>query len=54
MRTGMPHRKSIPTAWPLFRLFEVDAWLRSARGVLGSRGRLDHVQNQQQHEGERC
>jgi hypothetical protein len=29
MRTGMPHRKSIPTAWPLFRLFEVDAWLRS-------------------------
>jgi Fatty acid desaturase len=25
-----------------------------AREVLGSRGRLDHVQNQQQHEGERC
>jgi hypothetical protein len=29
MRTGMPHRKDTPTAWPMFRLSEVDAWLRS-------------------------
>jgi hypothetical protein len=33
MRDGMPHRKDTPTAWPLFRLSEVDAWLaaRAAR-----------------------
>jgi len=29
MRDGMPHRKDTPTAWPMFRLSEVDAWLRS-------------------------
>jgi hypothetical protein len=27
MREGMPHRKDSPTAWPMFRLSAVDAWL---------------------------
>jgi hypothetical protein len=27
MTEGMPHRKDTPTAWPMFRLSEVDAWL---------------------------
>jgi hypothetical protein len=27
MRHGLPHRKDTPTAWPLFRLSEADAWL---------------------------
>lgn len=29
MRAGLPHRKDTPTAWPMFRLSEVDAWLRN-------------------------
>ena len=29
MRTGMPHRKDTPTAWPMFCLSEVGAWLRT-------------------------
>jgi hypothetical protein len=31
MKQGMPHRKDHPTAWPMFRLSEVDAWLTSRR-----------------------
>jgi hypothetical protein len=27
MHEGMPHRKSSPAAWPMFRLSECDAWL---------------------------
>lgn len=29
MRDGLPHRKDTPTSWPMFRLSEVDAWLRN-------------------------
>ena len=27
MLDGMPYRKEHPTAWPMFRLSEVDAWM---------------------------
>ena len=31
MRTGIPHRKDNPTAWPMFRLSEADALAALAR-----------------------